>query len=115
MIDSVQQPYPLLIALTKETRPSQITLHGLTGGRFKNVRLPKRLASLDENKKQAVIKWCVKTYLKRFDGFCPLWGKAIAFQYSDSNVCYSINLDATSFVEIDVSQKIVVGVAYASI
>ena len=115
MTDSKQQPYPLLIALTKQTRPEQITFHGLTGGRFKNVRLPKRLSSLDEDRKQAVLRWCVKKYLKRFNGFCPFWGKATSFQYSDTNVCYNINVDATSFVKIDASQKVNGGVAYASI
>ena len=115
MTDSKQQPYPLLISLTEKTIPDQITFHGLTGGRFKNVRLPKRLASLDEGRKQAVIRWCVKTYIKRFNGFCPFWGKVTAFQYSDSNVCYNINIDATTFVEIEVSQKVDSGVAYASI
>lgn len=115
MTDSKQKTYPILIALTKETRPGSITMYGLTGGRFQNVRLPKRLALLEDERKQAVIRWYVKTYLKRFKGTCPFWGKVIGFQYFDSSICYNINVDATSFVKIDASQKVNGGVAYASI
>ncbi len=115
MTDSKQKTYPILIALTKETRPGSITMYGLTGGRFQNVRLPKRLTSLNEDTKQAAIRWCIKKYLKRFNGYCMFWGKVIGFQYFDSSICYNINVDATSFVKIDASQKVNGGVAYASI
>lgn len=112
MTDSINSLNPILIAVTKETRPEQITLHGLTGGRFKNVRLPKRLASLDEVRKQTVLRWCVKNYLKRFKGSCPFWGKVIGFQYHDCNSHYEINLDATTFNKLKDFKKINVELAY---
>jgi hypothetical protein len=115
MTNSKQKIYPILIALTKETRPKQITFYGLTEGRFKNVKLPKRLALLAVNRKLTVIKWCIKTYLKRFNGICPFWGKVIGFQYSDSNCCYEINSNGTSIVRIDESKKMTIGLAYALI
>lgn len=115
MIDSKQKTYPILTALTKETRPSGITMYGLTEGRFNNVKLPKRLVLLEDGRKQAVIGWYVKTYLKRFKGSCPFWGKVIGFQYQDCNCCYQINSNGTSIVRIDESKKMTIGLAYASI
>lgn len=97
---NIDPTYPTLTALTNETRPSQITFHGLTEGRLKCFSLPEKLANLDDDRKKLVIKWFIQRYLKRYNGQCPFWGKVIGFEYSDYFICYSIIIDSETMVEM---------------
>lgn len=68
---SINSHNPMLITLTKETRPEQTIFYGLTGCRYEKVKLPKRLDSVDEIRKKTAIRWCVKNYLTRIKDSCP--------------------------------------------
>ncbi len=88
--------YPFLTAITKETRPQKEAFNPLTNSSFKSILLPRELPNINENRKQSIIKWFAKRYLKRFDGNCPYWGKVIAFEYTDCISSYDVKIESYS-------------------
>lgn len=85
---------PCLLVLTDEETPSQITFYALFGERFKKVPLPYRMVELDDERAFRIIRWRIKRYLYRYQGYCLFWGTARGFLYSkkpDQNYHFAID------------------------
>ncbi len=82
-IDQMRRDHlPCLVVDTAAARPSQIAFYALVGRRFKVIPLPRRLATIDEDRAVRVISWLIGRYLKKFGGACPFWGPVTGFTFS---------------------------------
>ena len=77
-----QNHTPCLVVDTITSCPTQITLYAMAGRRFKIIRLPVRISTVEEERGVRIVRRIIKGYLKKFGGACPFWGPVTGFTFS---------------------------------
>jgi hypothetical protein len=73
---------PFVCARGSSPVPTQITFHGLTGGRLELVRVPEHVFELALDDQLAAMPRYLREYAKQFRGFVPFWGELRGFIYA---------------------------------
>lgn len=73
------QPY--IHVRGETTVPSGVCLYGVTGGKWNLIEVSPPILELPDAEQLAALSALMRSYLDRFNGFCPFFGRVVGFRF----------------------------------
>lgn len=71
---------PYIHVQGETTVPSGVCLYGVTGGKWNLIEVPPSILDLPEEEQSAALSALMRSYIERFSGTCPFFGKVAGFR-----------------------------------
>jgi hypothetical protein len=71
---------PYIHVQGETTVPSGVCLFSVTGGRWNLIEVPPSILDLPEEEQSAALSALMRSYIERFSGLCPFFGRVTGFR-----------------------------------
>ncbi|MCZ2153417.1 MAG: hypothetical protein LC114_05885 [Bryobacterales bacterium] len=71
---------PYIHVQGETTVPSGVCLYGVTGGKWNLIEVSPPILELPDAEQLAALSALMRSYLERFGGFCPFFGRVAGFR-----------------------------------